>query len=299
MTALADSTNATTEHRLGVFFVAASAVAWSVSGVFARLLSVDMWTAVCLRAGIGAVYMAVGLVIVHRKRSLDSLLSIGWPGLCVAACGAVSMVSFIGAFFHTSVANVSVIYATTPFIAAGLGWLMMREKVATRTLVTSAVALIGVTIMVSGSFVTGRLLGDALAFLMAASFAVVAVIVRAKRSLEMLPTNLLVCLLSAGIALPFASPARATWPDLLVLTAFAFTSIALAFFMFLAGARRIPSAEAGLIITLEVVLSPFWVYLIFAENPGLPAIIGGTIVLVAVVWHILGDRKEVPPPAIA
>ena len=282
---------AAAEHRLGVALVAASAIAWSFSGVFARLLTVDVWTAVCLRSAIGTVYMAIGLVVVHRRRSLTSLLSIGWPGLLVAITGAISMVAFIGAFFHTSVANVSVIYATTPFLAAGLGWVVLKEAVPARTLAAAGVALVGVVIMVAGSFVAGHLLGDFYAFVMAATFAIVAVIIRARKSLEMLPTNMLVCIFAALISLPFAKPSTATPVDLLALAGFAFTSIALAFFLFLAGARRIPAAETGLITTLEVVLSPIWVFLLFGENPGLAAIIGGTIVFLAVVWQILADWR--------
>jgi drug/metabolite transporter (DMT)-like permease len=292
MTIALQQRDAAAEHQLGVASVAASAIAWSFSGVFARLLTVDVWTAVCLRSAIGTVYMLVGLVIVHRRRSLESLLSIGWPGLLVAITGAISMIAFIGAFFHTSVANVSVIYATTPFLAAGLGWVVLREAVPARTLFAAAVALVGVGIMVAGSFVAGHLLGDFYAFVMAATFAIVAVIIRARKSLEMLPTNMLVCIFAALISLPFAKPSTATPLDLAALAGFAFTSIALAFFLFLAGARRIPAAETGLITTLEVVLSPIWVFLIFSENPGLAAIVGGTIVFLAVVWHILADRRD-------
>src|SRR5438105_4342681 len=75
MSALAES-RASADHRLGVFFVAASAAAWSVSGIFARLLQVDVWTTVSLRAGIGAVYMLIGLIYVHRGESLAAIRSI-------------------------------------------------------------------------------------------------------------------------------------------------------------------------------------------------------------------------------
>ncbi len=279
------------EHRLGVALVAASAIAWSFSGVFARLLTVDVWTAVLLRSAFGTLYMAIGLLVVHRGRALVSLRSIGWTGLFVAACGGVSMVAFIGAFFYTSVANVSVIYATSPFLAAALGWFVLRERVALRTILAAAIALGGVAIMVGGSFASGRLLGDFLAFIMAATFAVMAVMLRKKRTLDMLPTNMLVCVIAGLIAAPFARPMTATSLDLLVLAGFAFTSIALAFFLFLAGARRIPAAETGLITTLEVPLSPIWVYVLFGENPGLAAIVGGGIVLLAVVWQIAGERR--------
>lgn len=293
MTALSEpiSAEARARHRLGVFFVAASAVGWSVSGVFARLLTVDPWTAVMLRSIFGAAYMLIGVFAVHRGRGLASLTSIGWYGLFIALCGALSMIAFVGSFFFTSVANVSVIYSTTPFLAAALGWFVLREAVPLRTLLASAAALCGVAIMVSGSYVAGHLLGDGLAFVMAVTFAMMAIGIKARPKLEILPTNFFVCVISGVLVAPFADPASATPMDLIALAGFAFTSIALSFFLFLAGTRRIPAAEAGLITTLEVALSPLWVYLLFSENPGIPALIGGAIVLLAVVGHILGDRR--------
>jgi drug/metabolite transporter (DMT)-like permease len=290
MSELADSPAARSDHPIGVFLVAASAVAWSVSGIYARLLTVDAWTTVSMRAAMGAVYMLVGLLLTHRHKALAVALSIGWIGVAVAAVAALSMLFFVGAL-HTSIANVSVIYATTPFIAAGLGWLILGERVPLRTLAASLAALAGVAIMVAGSFGSGRLMGDVLALGMALTFAIVAVIARARSGLEMLPTNILCCIFTAAIGLPFASPDVATPQDWLVLSIFAFPSIALAFFMFLAGARKIPAAESGLITTLDVVLSPLWVYLIFADNPGQAAIVGGTVVFVAVVWHIVGGLR--------
>lgn len=291
MSAITASPDARSVHRLGVFLVVASAIAWSISGIFARMLTVDAWTTVSLRAAIGAIYMGVGLVYVHRADSLAAIRSIGWFGLIIAACASLSMLFFVGALYHTTIANVSVIYATTPFLAAGLAWLIMRERVSRRTLIASCGALVGVVVMVGGSFGSGHLFGDAMALGMAASFAIVAVVARARPGLEMLPVNLFCCLFTALVGLPFASPAVATAQDWVVLALFAFTSIPLAFFMFLAGARRIPAAESGLISTLDVVLAPLWVYLIFAEDPGMAAIIGGAIVLLAVIWHILGGWR--------
>ncbi len=291
MSAIADSPAVRADHRLGVFLVAASAVTWSIGGIFARMLSVDEWTTVSMRAAMGAVYMAVGLIAVHRGNALKALRSIGWFGVGVAALASLSMLFYVGALFHTSIANVSVIYATTPFIAAGLAWLIMREAVSARTLIASLVALVGVVVMVWGSFGSSHLFGDTLAMGMALSFATVAVIARARPGLEMLPVNLYSCIFTAIVGLPFATPSSASPLDWLVLAAFAFTSIPLAFFMFLAGARKIPAAESGLITTLDVVLSPLWVYLIFAENPGQAAIVGGSIVFAAVVWHIVDGLR--------
>lgn len=279
------------EHRLGVMLVAGAAIAWSVSGIFARLIETDVATATCVRALFATLYMAIGHVAVHRGRSLEVLLRFGWVGLLVSVCAAVAMVSFVAAFYYTSVANIAVIYATTPFIAAALAWFILKERPGRRTLIASAIALFGVAIIVGGSFAGGSLFGDFLALMMSLSFAIVSVVVKRHPSLEMLSVNGFACLIAAAVTAPFATFSTLTLHDTTVLAAFAFTSTPLGFFMYLAGARRIPAAEAGLILTLEVALSPLWVYLLFNENPGGLALIGGVIVCSAVVWRILGELR--------
>jgi drug/metabolite transporter (DMT)-like permease len=279
------------EERLGVLLVLGAAIAWSVSGVFARLITVDLWTATCTRALFAAFYMGVGLLAVHRGRSLAVMMSMGWIGVFVAIMAAISMISFTTAFYHTTVANVAVIYALTPFIAAALGWLILRETPSSRTMAAACLALVGVAIMVGGAVGGGTWLGDLLALSMSASFAVVAVIVRANPRLEMLSTNGIGCLIAALVSAPFADFTSLDASNTSLLAAFAFTSTPLAFFMFLAGARRIPAAKAALLVTIEVVLSPLWVFLFFAETPNAMALVGGAIVMVAVVWRIVGELR--------
>ena len=73
---------------------------------------------------------------------------------------------------------------------------------------------------------------------------------------------------------------------------FGFTSNVLGFFLFIAGVRRMPPAEAGLIATIEILLAPLWVWLIFSEDPGTATLIGGAIVLAAVLFQISGELRR-------
>ena len=92
-------------------------------------------------------------------------------------------------------------------------------------------------------------------------------------------------LLLAGFPVP-------TPYELFILALFGMTNTALAYYLVLVGARYIPAAEAGLVSTLDVVLGPVWVWLIFAEEPSKAAIIGGAIVLAAVVYYLLADARS-------
>jgi drug/metabolite transporter (DMT)-like permease len=80
--------------------------------------------------------------------------------------------------------------------------------------------------------------------------------------------------------------------QLVILALFGITNTALAYLLFLTGGRYIPSSEAGLIAMLDVVLGPFWVWLVFAEAPGRAALVGGGLVLAAVLWYLAAGLRD-------
>ena len=146
--------------------------------------------------------------------------------------------------------------------------------------------------MVGASFGTARLFGDFLALVMSASFAVLIVEMRRKPGIDNLTTSLLTSVLTILVCLPLASLGTITAVDAIVLFLFGFTSNVLGFFFFIAGVRRMPPAEAGLIATIEIVLAPFWVWLFFAEDPGQATVIGGAIVLAAIFFQLYGELRR-------
>jgi drug/metabolite transporter (DMT)-like permease len=191
---------------------------------------------------------------------------------------------------------VLVIYATVPFLAALLAYLWIGEQVQRRVLAASAVALVGVLIMAGSATRPQDIAGNALAFLMTLTFAGLVVMARRYPSLGMAPINALGSVLCALLCWPLMTGATPTAYQLVVLALFGVTNTALAFMLFLIGGRHIPSSEAGLIGMLDVVLGPFWVWLVFAEEPGAPALAGGGLVLAAVLWYLAAQLRA-PVPA--
>ena len=106
------------------------------------------------------------------------------------------MISFVAALFHTTVANVTVIYAVSPLMAAVLARFLIGDRLVARTLVAFTVAVAGTAVMVGASFGTGRLFGDFLALVMSATFAVVIVEMRRKPDIDNLTSSLLTSLLT-------------------------------------------------------------------------------------------------------
>ena len=99
--------------------------------------------------------------------------------------------------------------------------------------------------------------------------------------------------LTSVVSLPFAHGiASVTVGDLFILAMFGFFQVALGLTLFFLGSRLLPSGQAALISTLETPLMPFWIWLAFAELPGLRVLLGGALVMGAVVADIIGDRSE-------
>ncbi len=288
-------------RQRGAVLVAAAAICWSSGGAIARMIEADPWTTVFWRSAFAAAALFAFILWRDRERGLALFREMGWPGLAVAACFATASTCFVYALTLTTVANILIIQSTAPFLAAVLGRLLLNERVPLRGWLTILAAVAGVVIMVSGSVQRGSVMGDVLAGVIALSFSGAVVIVRRHSEVRMTPAACLAAVFAGLVALPLAAPLGVGAGDLGYLALFGAAQLALGMVMFTTGARFIPAAEAALLSVLETILGPIWVWIIFAENPGERAIIGGLVVLAALVVHTLLDfrrlQKAVPPPA--
>jgi drug/metabolite transporter (DMT)-like permease len=286
-------------HRIGFALVTASAVAWSTAGLFTRLIHADSWTMLAWRGIFGALGLALVLTVMPRQASWRALRNLGWLGWLFVVQSSAGMIFFLTALRHTSVAHVAVIYATVPFLAAVLSWLAIRERPGTAAVAASAVALVGVVIMV-GFGGDGGLSGDLLALGMTLSMAVAMVVARHFPAMPFLPAACMSALLSGVISLPFGAPLSVSAHDLMLLLLFGLTTFAIGLPLFTLGARLLPAVDTALIGSLEAPLAPLWVWLAFAETPSAGTLLGGSIVLAAVAMHlVLGSATALPKPAVA
>jgi drug/metabolite transporter (DMT)-like permease len=281
------------QRRLGMVLIIAAAIAWSTAPFFTRLLSHDSWTILFWRGVFASGLISVFLAVTEGRAGLRNLIAMERGGWLVASLSAMAMLAFIPALQMTSVANVAVLVATQPFIAAGLAWLWFREAARWRTLLASLVAFIGVVIAVSQSMAGADLRGIALAFLMVFSFSLMTVAVRRYQQKSMVAAAAMSNLLGSLISLLFAQGiTTVTAHDIGILAMFGGLQVAMGLTLFVLGSRFLPSGEASLIATLETPLMVFWVWVAFAEVPAPRALVGGALVIGAVVADILGDNRE-------
>jgi drug/metabolite transporter (DMT)-like permease len=269
------------EHRRGRVYVALAAVAWSTAGLLQRELSVGVAAQLGGRAFFAALGLFAYVVVSERRGVWRAFRAIGGGGLAIVALLAVSSAAFFIALNYAPVANVLFMQALAPIIAAALGT-MLGEPVARRTWIAMGVALAGVAIMVGGPGGAGAA-GQALSLLMSASFAGIIVLTRHYRHVSMAPATCLSQVVVLVLAAPFAGIGDAGALDVTLLATLGICQIGLGFVFLTIGGRLIPAGEVALITLLEIVLGPLWVWLAFSEQPGAATIVGGAVVLAAVL----------------
>lgn len=288
-------------HTRGVVLVAGAAIVWSTGGLIVRHVDQDEWTIIFWR-GVFAVLTLVAYLAIRDGRNAIALFrNMGWPGLGVAACFGIASSSFVVALQHASVATILFTQSAAPLVAGGLAWLWLKERMTWVKAASMAAALAGVGIIVSDQEATADALGLALSVLIMVVFALATVLVRRYSHIRMAPATCLSALWLVVIGGILGTPSAPSAPEFGLLFLFGACQLGIGFILFTTGARLIPAGEAILLTLLESILAPIWVWAWpgLNEYPGDRAIIGGAIVIAAVVWNTLSEMryiKRVAPP---
>lgn len=289
-TAAPSKTGSNPENRLGFALVLVSAIVWSFGGALKHLITVEeSWTIVFWRSVWAALFLLAFMLVRNGRRGTFALfVNMGLPGVCVAICFATASTCFIVALAHTTVANVLLMQAGVPLIAALIIWILFRERVTFPTWIAIAFVIMGVGVMVSDSF-TGKIspIGDALSMLIAIAFACATVITRRYSHVRMVPAVCLGTVIAACVSGVLMNTFMVTPSDMGILIVFGSLNLGVGLAFFVTGARLIPSSLAALLGTTETVLGPLWMWLIHNEIPTTRTMIGGFIVLTALFSHII------------
>lgn len=268
-----------------------ASIAWSTAPFFTRLLPYDSWTILFWRGLFGGGMIVAIMLLLQGRAGLRDLAEMGTSGWLVASLSTLAMVAFIPSLQLTNVSNVAVIIATGPLVTTAIAWIWLREAVALRTVLAILTALVGVLIIVGNAGLDSDVLGIALACLTTVAIAVMTVAVRRYKSRSMVAAAAVSNILGSVVSFPFAQGLTAvTGHDLFILAMFGLFQVAAGLTLFFLALRLLPSGQAALISTLETPLMPFWVWLAFHEIPSSRALIGGALVMVAVIADIIGDN---------
>lgn len=280
------SRTARSEYYVGVALVVTAAVTYSTAGLFTKGVTAGAWDVIFWRGFFAALFTTAWTIRVRAFR--QNFLALGYSGWAVGVVGALGTAAFIPAFKFTTIANVSLIYAVSPLIAALLAWLLIGERVSARTMAGCVCALLGVAIIVSGSIGQLSLTGDVLALGMTIAMASIMVIYRKWPETPGAGPSALQSLLLLPVAATFGDPFDVGRMEVCILAAFgllfAIASVTLA-----EGAKRVPSGQTALLSALETPLAPVLAFILLTEIPGIATVIGGSVVLLAVIFSIRRD----------
>jgi len=289
----------------GVALCLAAGSLWSLMGLGLRQIEEASVWAVLFWRSVGMVPVLLAFIWwKSRGRPLTAIRAVGVPG----ALGGFGLVfAFAGAIYAfqtTTVANAVLLFAASPFVAAVLGWVFLREAVRPATWVGIGLAVIGMYMMVREGLETGAILGNLAALMSAFGFGAFSVALRWGRVGDMLPAAFLGSAFSVVVAgavlLALGEPIMVLPWDIGVAMAIGAIVVAMGMVMFTLGSTVVPAAELTLLSLVEVLLGPIWVWLALGETASRGTLTGGAVLLAGVVVNALagmgGSSQGVAKP---
>jgi drug/metabolite transporter (DMT)-like permease len=278
------------KYGTGVALCLAAGSIWSLMGLGLRQIeSASVWQILFWRS-VGMMPLLLGFMWWTSKgRPLAALRAVGGAGIAGGLGLVLAFAGAIYAFQTTTVANAVLLFAASPFVAAVLGWLALREAVRPATWIAIAIAVFGMYLMVSDGLETGAIGGNLAALASAVGFGIFSVAPRWGRVGDTMPVAFLgsvfSTLFAGAVLLVLGDPILASPRDMAVAFAIGFFVVALGMVLFTLGSRVVPAAELTLLSLVEVLLGPIWVWLALGETASRNTLIGGGVLLVGVLFN--------------
>ncbi len=283
-------------YRSGALLVVSAALLWSLMGLFIRGIEEAGTWAVLLWRSLGALpVLGAWILWTSRGHPLRQIAATGRAGVIGGLCLVAAFAGAIFAIQSTTVANAVFLFSASPFLAALLGWVILREPVRPATWAAMALGGVGMFVMVREGLSAGALTGNLAALGSALGFAGFTVALRAGRVAQAMPVSFLGCVFSAAVAAAVLAatgqdalpPAR----DLALAGAMGAVILAIGMVLYTLGSRRLRAAEATLLSLVEVMLAPLWVWLVIGETASPATFAGGAVVLAAVVLDAVAGAR--------
>ena len=277
----------------GPFLVFLGACTLSFGGLIVKSFEgANLWQILFWRSVFFSIVVLFFLLLNYKKNFFNSIYKIGLPGFfggIVLSCGYAG---YVLAMYNTTVANANFIIQTQTIFLAIFGYIFLKEKISILTIASIVLAFSGIFLMLGGSLNSGQMIGNIAAFIMPISFAVLILTVRKYPNVDMIPLQLIAGIGAIILGYLFSSQIIVSSYDIFLGFIAGFFQVGLGFIFITIGAKTTPSALVGIIMLTEAILGPLWAWLFINETPPLVVLVGGSIVLFAVVLQFF-NRKIV------
>ncbi len=287
----------------GVLLVVLAGIFWSTIGLGIRSIEqANVWQILMYRSFSLAIFLFILIAVRSGFRPLKTIRRVGMAG---AVGGLGLVVAFTGGIYAiqtTTVANAMFLFASAPFITALLGWLALRESVRRATWVASALAAVGIGVMVFDGFSIGQMSGNISALLSALGFAVFAIALRWGKLEDMLPAVFLGGVFAFVVAILFCGlrgdPLVLSTRDASIAVSMGVFQVGAGLAVFTIGSKVVPAAELALLSMTEVLLGPLWVWYFLGETVSFATMLGGGILMLAIAGNALSGVRRKPVPVL-
>jgi drug/metabolite transporter (DMT)-like permease len=266
-----------------------------------RFSNLDQWPLMGWRGVLmGVTLMLIWLFILKPSVEKELRTLYSWKGVVVIFAFSINSIFFTLGILETSVMLVLTALATMPVFAAILSSFMLKEAQGWLGWLTIIAAMVGVSIAVSdgdnaigqpeGSIILGALFGAITAFGLALTFTMA----RKYPDLAVLPAGAIGALVSGIIGFALSSVEGVFNAPIWTVLCMGVIILPVSFTCLIIAPRYTTSAIVSLIMLLEMVFGPFWVWIGIGERPSIMMIFGSFLVLVVIAFHIFRTQFSIP-----
>ena len=250
-----------------------------------------VWQILLLRSVFFMIALMFFLFTTYKKNTIKIIKDAGYPAVIGGLVMSLSFIAFVVSMSITSVANVVFIISTQTMFLAIFGYFYLKEKVSLISFFSIVLAMGGITIMVGDSLSTGSFFGNIIALAIPINFSILVMIIRKNKNLDMVPAIFYSGIFSIIYGLILSESLVFTSHDILMGFFLGVPQLAFGFICITIGSRTTPSATIGLLMLTETLFAPIWVWLFLNEIPPLSVLIGGCVIITAIILKSFDKNK--------
>tara|TARA_A100001015_G_scaffold246764_1_gene283314 strand:+ start:574 stop:1440 length:867 start_codon:yes stop_codon:yes gene_type:complete len=250
-----------------------------------------VWQILLLRSFFFMIALIFFLIVTYKKNTIKIIKDAGYPAVLGGLVMSLSFIAFVVSMSITTVANVVFIISTQTMFLALFGYFYLKEKISLVSFFSILLAMGGITIMVGDSLSTSSFLGNIVALAIPINFSILVMIIRKNKNLDMVPAIFYSGIFSIIYGLILSESLVFTSHDILMGFYLGVPQLAFGFICITIGSLTTPSTTIGLLMLTETLFAPIWVWLFLNEIPPLSVIIGGCIIITAIILKSFDKNK--------
>ena len=280
----------------GSLLVFLGAITLSFGGIIVKSFEgANLWQILFWRQFFFSITVIIYLLFTYKKNFFKSFYDSGLPGFFGGLALSVGFAAYVFAMYTTTVANTNFIITLETIFLALFGYFFLKEKINLITLISIILGISGVLIILGSSLTIQtkeEFIGNIVALIMPISFAILVVIIRKYPNVDMVPSQFTAGIAAALIGFFIADQLTMSFKDIILASLAGIFQIGFGFILITVGSRTTPAAVVGVLMLTESVFGPLWAWLFINEIPPLTVLIGGAVIISAILFQSLFSKKD-------